>query len=115
MFTFGATWAQRTVTGTVTGADDGTPIPGVNVLLKGSSVGTVTDIEGNYQIAVPDDGSVLVFSFIGLVTEEVLVGNQSTINMIMSADLHAIGGNNCDGIWRDLKGSIYRFRQRYKC
>jgi TonB-linked SusC/RagA family outer membrane protein len=90
MFTFGATWAQRTVTGTVTGADDGTPIPGVNVLLKGSSVGTVTDIEGNYQIAVPDDGSVLVFSFIGLVTEEVLVGNQSTINMIMSADLQQL-------------------------
>jgi hypothetical protein len=66
------------------------PIPGVNVLLKGSSVGTVTDIEGNYQIAVPDDGSVLVFSFIGLVTEEVLVGNQSTINMIMSADLQQL-------------------------
>jgi TonB-linked SusC/RagA family outer membrane protein len=90
MFTFGATWAQRTVTGSVTGADDGTPIPGVNVLLKGSSVGTVTDIEGNYQISVPDDGSVLVFSFIGLVTEEVLVGNQSTINMIMSADLQQL-------------------------
>jgi TonB-dependent SusC/RagA subfamily outer membrane receptor len=87
MFTFGATWAQSTVTGSVTGAEDGTPIPGVNVLVKGTSVGTVTDIEGNYQIAVPDDGSVLVFSFIGLVTEEILVGSQSTINMIMSADL----------------------------
>lgn len=87
VFAFGATWAQKTVTGSVTGADDGTPIPGVNVLVKGTSVGTVTDIEGNYQIAVPDNGSVLVFSFIGLVTEEILVGNQSSINMIMSADL----------------------------
>ena len=66
MFIYGATWAQRTVTGSVTGAEDGTPIPGVNVLVKGTSVGTVTDIEGNYQIAVPEDGPILVFSFIGL-------------------------------------------------
>jgi TonB-linked SusC/RagA family outer membrane protein len=90
MFIYGATWAQRTVTGSVTGVEDGTPIPGVNVLVKGSSVGTVTDIEGNYQIAIPDEGSVLVFSFIGLVTEEIVVGNQSTINMIMSADLRQL-------------------------
>jgi TonB-linked SusC/RagA family outer membrane protein len=87
MVTFSVTWAQRTVTGTVTGADDGTPVPGVNVIVKGTAAGTVTDIDGMYQISVPADGGILVFSFIGLATEEVEIGNQSTINMVMSADI----------------------------
>ena len=62
--------AQRTVTGAVTGEDDGTPVPGVNVIVKGTSAGTVTDIDGLYQVGVPDEDGVLVFSFIGLATEE---------------------------------------------
>lgn len=78
---------ERTVTGTVTAEADGTPIPGVNVLVKGGSVGTVTDIDGRYQIRVPQSGTVLIFSFIGLATEEVQVFNQSEINMVMSADI----------------------------
>lgn len=88
--TFSVTWAQRTVTGTVTGADDGTPVPGVNVIVKGTAAGTVTDIDGMYQISVPEDGGILVFSFIGLATEEVEVGNQSTINMVMTADIQQL-------------------------
>lgn len=87
MFAFTAAWAQRTVTGTVTGEDDGTPVPGVNVIVKGTSAGTVTDIDGRYQIGVPEEGGVLVFSFIGLATEEVEIGSQSVINMVMSADI----------------------------
>jgi TonB-linked SusC/RagA family outer membrane protein len=87
MITFSVSWAQRTVTGTVTGEDDGTPIPGVNVIVKGTAAGTVTDIDGKYQIGVPEDGGILVFSFIGLATEEVVVGNQSTIDMVMTADI----------------------------
>jgi TonB-linked SusC/RagA family outer membrane protein len=79
--------AQRTVTGTVAGEEDGTPVPGVNVVVKGSSTGTVTDIDGKYQIGVPEDGGTLVFSFIGLVTEEVVVGDQAIINMVMTADI----------------------------
>lgn len=65
MITFSVSWAQRTVTGTVTGEDDGSPVPGVNVIVKGTSTGTVTDIDGNYQIGVPEEDGVLVFSFIG--------------------------------------------------
>lgn len=87
MITFSVTWAQRTVTGTVTGEDDGTAVPGVNVIVKGTSAGTVTDIDGKYQIGVPEEGGTLVFSFIGLTTEEVEIGNQSTINMVMTADI----------------------------
>jgi TonB-linked SusC/RagA family outer membrane protein len=82
--------AQRTVTGTVTAEEDGTPIPGVNVIVKGTAAGTVTDIDGKYQIGVPEDGGVLVFSFIGLATEEVVVGNQTQIDMVMSADLRQL-------------------------
>jgi TonB-dependent SusC/RagA subfamily outer membrane receptor len=87
----GYVMAQKTVTGSVVGEEDGTPIPGVNVILKGASVGTVTDIDGTYQIAVPDEGGILVFSFIGLVTEEVDIGNQSMIDMVMIADLRELG------------------------
>lgn len=90
MFAFSASWAQRTVTGIVTGQDDGTPVPGVNVIVQGTSVGTVTDIDGKYQISVPESGGVLVFSFIGLATEEVQIGNQSVINMAMVADLYQL-------------------------
>jgi TonB-linked SusC/RagA family outer membrane protein len=78
---------ERTVTGTVTSEEEGTPIPGVNVILKGTSVGTVTDIDGNYSINVPGNGGTLVFSFIGLATEEVNIGGQSVINMVMTADI----------------------------
>ena len=60
-FLWGQAMAQeRTVTGTVTSEEDGTPIPGVNVIIKGSSTGTVTDIDGKYTINVPQKGGVLV-------------------------------------------------------
>jgi TonB-linked SusC/RagA family outer membrane protein len=71
----------------VTSEDDGTPIPGVNVVVEGTTIGTVTDIDGQYQVDAPETGGTIVFSFIGLVTEEVEIGNQSVINMVMSADM----------------------------
>lgn len=84
-------WSQeRTITGTVSSEQDRSPVPGVNVILKGSSTGTVTDIDGKYSIRVPQTGGVLVFSFIGLATEEVTIGNQSVIDMVMTADIRQI-------------------------
>ena len=80
-------WAQRTVTGTVTAEEDGSPIPGVNVVVKGTSSGTATDVEGRYTIDVPGEDAVLVFSFIGYATEEITVGNQSVIDVAMVADV----------------------------
>jgi hypothetical protein len=61
MMAISVSWAQRTVTGTVTGEEDGTPVPGVNVIVKGTSGGTVTDIDGKYQIGVPEDGGIGIF------------------------------------------------------
>ncbi|SHG85408.1 TonB-linked outer membrane protein, SusC/RagA family [Chryseolinea serpens] len=77
----------QTVTGTVTAAGDGTPVPGVSVLLKGSSSGTTTDSEGKFTLTVPDpQNSVLVLSFIGFATQEVTVGNQTTLNIVLKED-----------------------------
>ncbi len=55
----------RTVTGTVTGSDDGLPLPGVSVVVKGMKSGTQTDEKGRFSIPVPDGGNTLVFTFIG--------------------------------------------------
>ena len=75
---------QKNITGTVTDEED-LPLPGVNVLLKGTTRGVQTDFDGNYSIqAAP--GDVLVFSFVGLETKEVTVGSNNTINVSLQAD-----------------------------
>jgi len=63
----------RNVKGTVVSEEDSKPIPGVNVLVKGTTIGTVTDVNGNYSLTLPNNASTLVFSFIGLVTQEVQI------------------------------------------
>jgi TonB-linked SusC/RagA family outer membrane protein len=80
-------WAQeRTVTGKVTSSDDGSSIPGVNVVLRGSSNGTVTDEQGQFSLSVPGSGGTLVFSFIGLVTQEIEIGDRSIVDVPMAVD-----------------------------
>jgi TonB-linked SusC/RagA family outer membrane protein len=65
-------FAQKTITGTVTSADDGSTLPGVSVLVKGTTIATVTDINGKYVLKnVPNDATTLVFSFMGMQTQEV--------------------------------------------
>ena len=73
------------VTGTVTSSDN-SPLPGVNVLVKGTSTGTVTDADGKYSLDAPPTGT-LVFSFIGMKTLETDINNQTVINMTMDADI----------------------------
>ncbi len=81
-------WAQdRSISGKVTSSEDGSPLPGVNVILKGTNTGTVTDIEGMFKLDVPADGGILVFSFIGLKSQEVTIGNQTVIDLAMEADV----------------------------
>jgi TonB-linked SusC/RagA family outer membrane protein len=81
----------RTITGTVTSAEDGEPLPAVSVQLKGTTTGAVTDFNGKYSINVPQDGGVLVFSFIGLNTQEVRIGNQNVIDVQMSENVKELG------------------------
>ena len=72
--------AQKTITGTVSDAKDGTTLPGVNVVVKGSTTATATDMSGNYSIKAGAD-QTLLFSFIGYTDVEVVVGSQSVINV----------------------------------
>jgi TonB-linked SusC/RagA family outer membrane protein len=87
LFALSAAWAQeRTVSGRVTSTEDGSPLPGVNVVLKGSTVGTATDADGRYSISVPGTGGALVFSFIGLQTQEIAIGERTTVNISLALD-----------------------------
>ncbi|MBL3654794.1 SusC/RagA family TonB-linked outer membrane protein [Fulvivirga sediminis] len=84
------TWAQeRTVSGKVTSAADGSGLPGVNVIVKGTSNGTVTDIEGAYTLSVPEN-STLVFSFVGLKTQEIAVSGRSKVDVQMANDVQQL-------------------------
>ena len=76
-----------TVSGRVTSAEDGSPLPGVNVVLKGTQTGTVTDFDGNYRLAVPSGEGVLIFSFIGLASQEVPIQNRTVIDVQMQPDV----------------------------
>ena len=70
----------RSLSGKVTGADDGASLPGVNVAIRGTSTGTITDLDGNYKLDVSDE-DVLVFSYIGYATQEMAVGTRSVIDL----------------------------------
>src|SRR5687768_8624386 len=82
---------ERTVTGRVTSAEDGSPLPGVNIVVKGTIRGTVTDNDGMYTLPVPSSGATLVFSFIGLITQEVEIGERTTIDILMQQDVAQLG------------------------
>ena len=86
---YGLQAQDRTVTGTVTAEEEGA-LPGVNILVKGTNTGTVTDIEGNYRISVNSDDAVLVFSAVGYTSEEITVGGQSTIDVLMVPDIQSL-------------------------
>ncbi len=77
---------ERTVTGQVTAAEDGAGIPGVNIIIKGTSTGSTTDLDGRYSVQVPEDAT-LVFSFVGYSTREVQVNNRSVINIVLQTDV----------------------------
>lgn len=82
--------AQQQVSGTVTDQSDGSPLPGVNILLKGSTTGTVTNMDGAYNLSVSGPDAVLVFSFIGYQSQEVAVGNRSNVNISLAPDLSTL-------------------------
>lgn len=77
----------REVTGTVTSAADQSPLPGVNILVKGTTVGTVTGADGKYTLEVPEGNETLVFSFIGYSSKEVAIGGRSQIDMALEEDV----------------------------
>ena len=80
----------QTITGQVTDAQDGTPIPGVNVVVQGTTVGTATDVNGEYELEAPDDAETLVFSAVGYVQQEVPINGRTTIDVQLQSDVEAL-------------------------
>lgn len=89
LFVTSVAMAQQVVTGKVTSGDDGSAIPGVNVVEKGTSNGTVTDSEGNYRVTV-GSSATLVFSFVGYTSQEAVVGSQGVVNVTLATDVTAL-------------------------
>lgn len=86
----GIAFAQTTITGRVTSTSGGEPLPGVSVVIKGTTNGTSTDAEGRYQIQAPANAGTLVFSYIGFVSREEAINGRTTINMALQEDARAL-------------------------
>lgn len=81
---------ERPITGKVTSSEDGNGIPGATILVKGTLIGTTTNIDGNYTLVVPDKAEYLVFSYIGMITQEVAIGSQQVINVTLEPDIFGL-------------------------
>ncbi len=77
---------QKNLSGTVIG-EDGVPIPGVTVVVKGTTTGTITDMDGKFLFAAAADSKILVISYIGMKSQEIEIGNQTVFNLTMAADV----------------------------
>ena len=82
--------ANRAISGRVVDKEDGESMPGVSVYVKGTSVGTITDIEGSFTLNVPDGTGVLVFSFVGYSTQEIAIENQTFFDISLESDIYEL-------------------------
>ena len=81
---------QKTITGTVTSIEDNMPLPGVNVVVKGTNNGASTDFDGNYTITIEEENAILTFSYVGYVTKEVAASSSGSINVSLAQDVSAL-------------------------
>ncbi len=105
----GSLWAQdRSVSGKVVSTDDGMALPGVSVIIKGTSTGAVTDFDGNYKLIIPSDVSspVLTFNFVGYKTVEIPVGTQTTIDVRLDTDVKQLEEVVVTGYGSQLKQDL---------
>lgn len=105
--------AQNIVTGKVTSSDDGSPLPGVSITIKGTTKGTSTDDKGVYKLSVPANAT-LQASFIGFADLEQTVGNRSIVDFTLSSDVKSLNEVVVTGygsqIKRDLTGNIVKIK-----
>ena len=78
---------DRTITGTVTSSEGAVSIPGVNIYVKGTQIGTITDLSGNYTLNVPPEAEILVFSYVGMEMAEMDIGNSTSIDVELKPDI----------------------------
>ncbi|WP_439581941.1 SusC/RagA family TonB-linked outer membrane protein [Dyadobacter bucti] len=99
-----------TIKGQVLASDSKEPLPGVSVVVKGTQQGAITSGDGSYTLVVPDEKSVLVFSFVGYVSQEIQVANRSTLNVTLQSDIKALSEVVVTGYTaqsrRDITGSV---------
>jgi len=76
---------SRSLSGTITSAEDNMPIPGVSVSVKGTTLGTVTNVDGKYELKVPENAQTLVFSFVGMVTQDVDISGKTVVDIVMQS------------------------------
>jgi len=102
-------YAQKQISGKVTSKDDGSALPGVTVAVKGTTIGTITDLQGTYKINVPVGSTTLVFTFVGMKPQEVEIGTQTTINAVLESSATQLGGMvvTALGISREKKSLGY--------
>ncbi|WP_346861373.1 SusC/RagA family TonB-linked outer membrane protein [uncultured Draconibacterium sp.] len=91
----------KDLSGVITSSEDGSTIPGASIMVKGTTLGTVTDIDGNFNLKVPADAKMLMISFVGMKTVEVAIGNQSTFNVTLQPDVFGIDEVIVSGVSAD--------------
>ena len=96
----------REISGRVTDADNGEPLPGVAVLIKGTTVGTITNIDGVYTLSVPADAQALVFTFVGMKTVEENIGGRMAIDLAMVPDVFGLGDIIVTGYATQTRASL---------
>jgi len=112
--TYGLMAQQRSISGTITSAESGNTLPGVNVVVKGTQIGTSSDMEGRYTIQVPESANTLVFSFVGMKTLEVDLGASNTVDVVLEMtmlgleDVVVVGYGSMRK--RDLAGAVSSLR-----
>lgn len=104
MLSVSVAYAQKTVSGTVTDGSSGEALVGVNVIVKGSATGALTDLDGNFRLEAPE-GAVLMFSFVGYGTTEVTVGTASTIDVSLKEDVTSLDEVVVTGLATSVKRS----------
>ncbi len=77
----------KVVTGTVTSSDDGLPIPGVTVMVPGTTVGTTTDLDGKYTLSIRDTHTTLRYQYVGMITKDVMIGSNTQIDVVLDPDI----------------------------
>ncbi|MEP3387607.1 MAG: SusC/RagA family TonB-linked outer membrane protein [Reichenbachiella sp.] len=104
MLSVSVAFAQKTVSGTVTDGSSGEPLVGVNVIVKGSANGALTDLDGNYRLEATE-GSILMFSFVGYGTSEATVGTANTIDISLTEDVTSLDEVVVTGLATSVKRS----------
>ena len=82
----GSAYAQTTVSGQVTSGEDSSPLPGVNILVKGTTEGTISDANGKYSINAPSLDATLIFSFVGYQAQEVSLAGRTSVDIVLATD-----------------------------